>query len=36
MANKYQMYIDGEWCDSSTGEVIEVISPVNGELLGSG
>lgn len=35
MANKYQMYIDGEWCDSSTGEVIEVISPVNGELLGS-
>lgn len=35
MANKYQMYIDGEWCDSSTGEVIEVISPVNGELLGT-
>lgn len=35
MANKYQMYINGEWCDSSTGEVIEVISPVNGELLGT-
>ena len=35
MAEKYQMYIDGEWCDSSTGEVIEVISPVTGELLGT-
>ena len=30
-----KMYIDGEWCDSCTGEVIEVISPVTGELLGT-
>lgn len=35
MAKKYQMYIDGEWCDSSTGETIDVISPVTGELLGT-
>lgn len=35
MAEKYQMYIDGEWCDSSSGEVIEVFSPVTGELLGT-
>ena len=35
MAEKYQMYIDGEWCDSSSGETIDVISPVTGELLGT-
>ncbi len=35
MAEKYQMYIDGEWCDSSSGETIDVVSPVNGELLGT-
>ncbi len=35
MAEKYQMYIDGEWCDSSSGEVIEVYSPATGELLGT-
>lgn len=35
MAEKYQMYIDGEWCDSSTGEVIEVINPATGELVGT-
>lgn len=29
------MYIDGEWCDSSSGETIEVISPVTGESLGT-
>ena len=34
MAEKYQMYIDGEWCDSSTGETFEVISPVTGEVIG--
>lgn len=35
MAEKYQMYIDGEWCDSSSREVIEVYSPSTGELLGT-
>lgn len=34
MAEKYQMYIDGEWCDSSTGETFEVVSPVTGEVIG--
>lgn len=29
------MYIDGEWCESSSGEVIEVVSPVTGELIGT-
>jgi acyl-CoA reductase-like NAD-dependent aldehyde dehydrogenase len=35
MAEKYQMYIDGEWCDSSSKEVIEVYSPSTGELVGT-
>ena len=35
MAEKFQMYIDGEWCDSSSGEVIEVRSPATGELIGT-
>lgn len=35
MAKKYQMYIDGEWCDGSSGETIDVVSPVTGELLGT-
>lgn len=35
MAEKYMMYIDGEWCESSSGEVIEVVSPVTGELIGT-
>ena len=35
MTKKYQMYIDGEWVDSSSGETIDVYSPVTGELLGT-
>lgn len=35
MAEKYQMYIDGEWCDSSSKEIIEVYSPSTGELVGT-
>lgn len=35
MANRYQMYIDGEWCDSSSGEVIEITNPATGKLIGT-
>jgi acyl-CoA reductase-like NAD-dependent aldehyde dehydrogenase len=30
---KYQMYIDGQWCDSSSGETMVSIDPGNGEPL---
>ncbi|MEM9412420.1 MAG: aldehyde dehydrogenase [Planctomycetota bacterium] len=29
----YRMYIDGQWCDSSSGEVIQVASPTTEEVL---
>lgn len=35
MAEKFQMYIDGEWCDSKSGEEIQVISPSTGEVVGT-
>ena len=26
-------YINGEWCESSTGETVPVLNPANGEVL---
>jgi succinate-semialdehyde dehydrogenase/glutarate-semialdehyde dehydrogenase len=30
---KFQMYIDGEWCDSSTKETFQVVSPIDGAVI---
>ena len=31
---KYLNYIDGEWCESASGEFVDVLNPANGEVLG--
>ncbi len=33
MAKKFKMYIDGEWCDSSSGESFKLYSPIDGEVI---
>ena len=30
---KYQMYINGQWCDASDGKTVEVINPANEEVI---
>ena len=32
---QYRMYINGEWVESSSGEMIEVENPTNGEIIGA-
>ncbi|WP_209124599.1 aldehyde dehydrogenase [Alkalihalobacillus sp. BA299] len=32
MSNKYKMFIDGEWVDSSTNERLETVNPYNQEV----
>ena len=34
MLEKLQMYINGEWVDSSSSETIEVMNPSNDSVLG--
>ena len=34
MAENYKVLINGEWKESSTGEMIDVINPANGQLVG--
>ena len=29
---KYQMYIDGEWCDAADGQTLESVNPATGEI----
>ena len=33
MTEKFKMYIDGEWCDSSTKETFQVVSPIDGAVI---
>ena len=33
MADAYQMFIDGEWVNSSDGQTRDVINPATGEVL---
>ena len=34
MAENYKVLINGEWRESSTGEMLDIINPANGELVG--
>ena len=34
MADKFKVLINGEWKDSSTGKMLDIINPANGELVG--
>ena len=36
MADAYQMFIDGEWVNSSDGQTRDVINPATGEVAGHG
>ena len=35
MADAYQMFIDGEWVNSSDGQTRDVINPATGEVVAS-
>jgi phenylacetaldehyde dehydrogenase len=35
LAKPHRMLIDGEWLEAQSGEVISVVNPANGELIGT-